>query len=596
LSNPSSESKQPSSNIDTSRTKKVTLLFVFLVFGFLLFLAVMLFNAIKPRNIPSKFTSNSERASRGDIISYDGFHVASTKKLYKAVVNTKNIDPQKKELFIQLFSIYSGMSPKQIETKLNKRRGSVVLSYAIAPKEAQYLKSLAYELLRLHVFVEYVTKGGRHILQGLSILESGEKRVYAYDKLLTPVIGYPRKTEDNGYTRVRGIKGIEKYYDDELSPQQDSKSFAPRDVNSYMIMNKQYSKKEAVSGMDVKITIPVTLQLRIEKILSKYRKELKAKEIMSVIMDSRTGRIYSIASSNRFYPTHIKRSEYPSLNTGAIEYSYEPGSVIKPIVFSLLLNEKLVNPYDLVNVHNGRYKIGRKTITDEHKYDWLSAENVIVHSSNIGIAQLAQKLGPVEYYQGLIEYGFAQKSGLDLPYEKSGVIPSINQLSDKIYKATASYGYGMRMNLMQLVKAYNAFNNNGRTVTPYLLEYLIDPRGNIIKPEREESVQVIRASTAQRMKKILVKTVIDGTGKKTITPGIEVGGKTGTAHIAHAKKRGYANRYNTSFVGFANDKKRRYTMGVTVVEPTTNHFASLTAVPVFKEIIDLMIDEGYLKR
>ena len=150
-----------------------------------------------------------------------------------------------------------------------------------------------------------------------------------------------------------------------------------------------------------------------------------------------------MASSNRYYPNRIRRSDYPSLNSNFIEYSFEPGSVLKPIIFSMLLEHKLVNPYDLVDGHNGKMKIGRKTITDEHKFNWLSAENVIVHSSNIGIAQLAQRLAPIDYYQGLIDFGFSQSSGLSLPYEKRGSIPAINQLKDEIYKATTSYGYGL---------------------------------------------------------------------------------------------------------------------------------------------------------
>ena len=95
------------------------------------------------------------------------------------------------------------------------------------------------------------------------------------------------------------------------------------------------------------------------------------------------------------------------------------------------------------------------------------------------------------------------------------------------------------------------------------------------------------------MKKILVKTVNEGTGVGTKTPGLEIGGKTGTAHIA--EKGRYVNQYNSSFIGFVNDAESRYTIAVTVVRPKTHHFASLTAVATFKSIIDMMIEEAYLK-
>ena len=98
--------------------------------------------------------------------------------------------------------------------------------------------------------------------------------------------------------------------------------------------------------------------------------------------------------------------------------------------------------------------------------------------------------------------------------------------------------------------------------------------------------QVITPATAERMKQILIKTVNVGTGIGTKTPGLEIGGKTGTAHIA--KGGGYINSYHTSFVGFANDKKHTYTIGIFVINPRTVYFASITAVPVFKAIVDMM--------
>ena len=554
----------------------------------------MLATVIKQRHLPSIYTKESSRAQRGSILSADGFHIATTKKLYKAVVNTRYIDPQKKELFIQLFHIYSGMEVKKIKKRLLKRSGVVVLSYNIPQIQAHYLKKLARELRRFKVFMELKNKTtGLRSVHGLSIIESGESREYPYGTLLTPIIGYPHKVEDDGYTSIRGVKGLEKRFDDELSPRQNGSSRGKRDVNSYIILDKDSFTKPKINGLDIKITIPVALQIKIEKMLDTMKIEIRAKQIMIAIMNSHTGDIYTMASSNRYLPKSIKRSDYPSLNSGMIEYSFEPGSVIKPITFSLLLEKKLVNPYDLVNGHNGHFKIGRKVITDEHKFDWLSAENVIVYSSNIGIAQLAQKLSGYEFYEGLHSFGFSQKSTPDLIYEKRGSIPSPKRLENEIYKATCSYGYGMRANLMQLMRAYSAFNNNGKMVYPKLLHSFIDEYGVETLVDQEESVEVIKSSTASRINKILVKTVNEGTGKKAITKGIVVGGKTGTAHIVEKGK--YVRKYNTAFMGFANDATRKYTIGVIVIQPKKSQFASQTAVPVFKKAVDIMIEDGYLK-
>ena len=577
-----------------NKSKKILLLYILIGLAFAVFLGVMLMSAVKPRHTPSLYAKESSKAGRGSIISADGFHIATTQKLYKAVVNTRYIDPQKKELFVELFSIYSGIKTSEIKKRLNKRKGVVVLSYHISQIQAQYLKKLARELRRFKVFMELKNpKTGYRSVHGLSIIESGESREYPYGNLLTPIIGYPHKVEEDGYTHINGVKGLEKKFDGDLCAIQDGSSRGKRDVNSYILLNKESFTKAKIAGLDIKLTIPVALQIKMEKMLDEMKVELKAKQVMLAIMNSTNGEMLTMASSNRYLPKSIKRSDYPSLNSGMIEYSFEPGSVIKPITFSILLEKGLVNPYDLVNGHNGRFKIGRKVITDEHKFDWLSAENVIVHSSNVGIAQLAQKLSGYEFNQGLKKFGFSQKSTPDLIYEKAGSVPSSKRLENEIYKATCSYGYGMRANLMQLMRAYSAFNNNGKMVYPKIISSFIDEFSQEKLTESEEQVEAIKSSTALRMKKILIKTVNKGTGVKAITEGLEIGGKTGTAHMV--EKGRYVNKYNTAFVGFANDKKHKYTIGVVVVQPKKSQFASQTSVPVFKKAVDIMIEDGYLK-
>lgn len=576
-----------------NKSKKIFILYALLVGGFLLFLAVMLINTLKARDLPSLYTKNTSKATRGSIISADGFHIATTVKLYKAIVNTHYIDSKKADLFVKLFSIYSEMEPKEIEKKL-RQKGVVVLSYNIPQKQAQYLKQLSYELRRLKVFIERKNPiTGKTSLHALSIIESGESREYSYGKLLTPIIGYPHKVEDDGYTYIKGVKGLEKKFENELQAKQDELSQGLRDVNSYIILNKSSFTKQEINGLDVKLNIPVSLQIRVEKMLDTMQEDLRAKEIMVAVMNSSNGEILTMASSNRFLPKEIKTSDYPSLNSSMIEYSFEPGSVIKTITFSLLLDKGLVNPYDMVNGHNGRFTIGNKTITDEHRFDWLSAENTIVHSSNVGIAQLAQKLSGGEFNQGLIDFGFSKASTPDLVYERVGSVPSATQLNSEIYKATCSYGYGIRANLMQLIRAYSAYNNNGRMVTPKIVHSFIDNYKRELLIPNEEQVQVIKSTTAQRMKDILIKTVNEGTGTKAKTEGLEVGGKTGTAHIVEDGK--YVNEYNTAFVGFANDEKNRYTIGVIVIKPKKSQFAAQTAVPVFKKTIDILTEESYLK-
>ena len=147
---------------------------------------------------------------------------------------------------------------------------------------------------------------------------------------------------------------------------------------------------------------------------------------------------------------------------------------------------------------------------------------------------------------------------------------------------------------MQLIRAYSAFSNHGKIIYPKIVSEFIDGYGSIIKNQLDEPIQVIKASTADRMKKILIKTVEKGTGKKARTQGIIIGGKTGTAHIVENGK--YVEKYNTSFIGFAQGKSRNYTIGVLVIQPKISQFASQTAVPVFKKAVDTMVEYNYLTK
>ncbi len=577
------------------KTYKIIFLFFIVALGFLVFLGAAFYWSSVKRRLPTLIRKEVNHALRGDVVSRDGFRVATSKKLYKVMVDTRNIDPGKKQLFVKLYSLYSGDNPNKILKIINSHFGNVVLSYKIDSKRAKYLKNLARKLFLSRVLISYENpKTKTSFLHGMNIMESGEKRIYPAVDTLTPVIGYVRKVEKNRITTIVGVKGIEKFYEDKLTPIQDSLLQGNRDISNTVILDRNSIFTKRIDGFNIYLNVSLKIQKIIEKILDDKKKFLDADEIVACVMESKTGAILSLASSNRYNPDFIRRVDYSSLNVTAAEYSYEPGSVMKPFTFSLLLRAKKVNPFDLVRIYGGKYKIGRKTIRDSHSFEWLSAEDIIVHSSNVGIAQIAQNLSSIEFYQGLKDFGFTFKSGIDLPYEARGSIPPLHRFKSEIYKATVGYGYGMRANFMQILKAYNTFNNHGREVIPKIANRFAIKNGKSNKFEMPIQKQVISNAIAKRMKQILIKTVLKGTGKAAIYEGLEIGGKTGTAHIA--KRGGYSNRYNSSFFGFANDKKSRYTIGVLVRNPKKKYYyyASLTAVPVFRKIVETLVEEGYL--
>jgi cell division protein FtsI (penicillin-binding protein 3) len=582
-------------NRSENRQIKIAIIFT-LVLIFFAILTGALFRIISgPDNEKRLYARERDQAIRGEILSKNRFTIATSRKLYTAQVDTRCIDPDKFDLFVKFFAIFSNLDPYYIKEKLQSNFGYVNISTRLDSKSARYLSQLRYNLSRYHIFRKYTDENGEILEHGLSIYETGEYRDYPRKKSFSPYIGFIKKELRNNYQTVRGMYGLEKYYNEQLEGIQNTLIEGRRDVRGNIILDQNSEVKTRIDGYDVITSIDLKLQKAVEEILDRYKDSLGAKEIIASVMESKSGNILSVASSRRYDPGHIGAEDVPKTNISAIRYIFEPGSVMKTITFALLLQENALKPLELVNVENGRYRLGGRIITDEHRYDYLSAENIIVHSSNIGMAKLSARLDTISFFKGLRNFGFSRPSGIDLSDELSGSIPNIHQFENSVFKATASYGYGMRVNFFQLLKAYNAFNNGGILLRPTIGEFYDPHTMPVRKIYRKRAKRVLDADVARTMHRILVKTVNEGTGKAAITPGIEVGGKTGTAQIA--VRGSYANLYNRSFFGFANDAQHRYTIGVTVIEPDPAHkhyFASQTAVPVFREIVKSMIESRFL--
>jgi len=299
-------------------------------------------------------------------------------------------------------------------------------------------------------------------------------------------------------------------------------------------------------------------------------KEYEAERALAVVIDSQSGKIVLAFDSTREKSKDLKEHI-----KSIARFSYEPGSVISPLVYALALESKKTQESELINMHQGRFEIGKKVITDFYKFDYLSSENILVYSSNVGIAQIALRLDGRDIYDGFNKFGLGQSSLDNIGSEDVGSLSNGLRSNIDIYKATNSYGYALRVNLLQLVQAYSAFNNDGLMVQPSFIEY-------------HNSQKVLDEKTAQRMKKILIKAVENGTGSNAKLEGVEIGGKTSTAHIVENGK--YVNKYIASFVGFVNTKDKKYIVATVFVKPKKSQFASQTSVFLFKDIATLLKD------
>jgi len=586
------------------RTRKITILFAFLTLLMIIFLLAIIKTIIEDRKIPQQYAIRHDRSLRGKIISKDNYTLSYSQKTYTASIHGKSIKPQKRELFIKLFSIYSDINISEIRNKLkdkegNYKTGYINLSKTLTQKQAMQLKSLAYKLKNLKVFRSIKVRN-IEVLYGLDIVENGESRIYPLMDNLSPIVGYVAKKKENGYDRPVGKKGLERAYEEHITSKKDGFFKGKRDVLGRIIHNKNSIKKLRVDGLNLHLNIPLKIQRKIELMLDSMKSKLDAQEIIVGVMDSHTGKVLALASSNRFNPSHITQKDIEALNPKFAEYLYEPGSVIKPLTLAIALNHKVVTPNSWFDTGYHRFQIGKhRFISDDDYFKSQTASDIIVHSSNIGISQISWRLTGKEFRDGLVAFGLSKPSGIDLSRDLPGRIKSLHLLDNQMHRANSSYGYGMMVSFAQLFKAYSAFNNDGVAVTPRIVDYLSDKKGNhyTLDP-KVPNLQAINKKAANQIHKILIRVVQDkkGTGRAARYPGLEIGGKTGTAHTV--KNGHYVREYHSSFYGFANDNYgHKYTIGVLVIKAKKwrKYFASQSAVPTFRNIVQILVEEDYLK-
>ncbi len=231
---------------------KITFIFFIILLFFLILIGALIHIATSDKRLPRLTITERDKALHGSILSRNHFTISSSKKLYKAVVDTRNIDPGKRELFITLFSKFSDIPEAKIRKKIASKFGFVTLTYKLDSKAARYVTKLSKRLFELHVLTRYINpKTNQNFLHGLEITESGEQRFYPLGETLTPVIGYVQKYEKKRYTTIKGKYGLEKYYAKELEGLQSTEIKGRRDVRSNIILDNESEVKNRFDGYDI---------------------------------------------------------------------------------------------------------------------------------------------------------------------------------------------------------------------------------------------------------------------------------------------------------------------------------------------------------
>ena len=582
------------------RHRSAILLILFIVIFVLFFVFVVTVGKTlgTDRATDNKFTTLENKAVRGKIISADNFVVSFSKKQFRAEVDTRSIDPKKKNLFVKLFSIYTGLSEEEVFSKfVNKSgktiHGRIVLTSKIDYRLASDLRSLSYKMSKLHIF-RPLNPSKPHLIFALDVLPDSETRMFPHKNLLTPLVGYVKTEMLDNYNQPIGIKGLERAYSAYLEPDKNALVKAKKDVLGTPLLSGTSRKIERIDGMNLHLNMELSFQKDVEHVLDEMKKQTAAQEVMAAVMDSETGQLYALASSERFNPKHIRQKDVKALHPKFSEYLYEPGSVIKPLTLAIALDKNKVTLNKQITL-GGKLKVSEHyIISDDDYFKSLTPKGIIMYSSNIGIAKIAWRLSGRELFDGWKNFGLSRRSGVDLSKELVGRIKPASLLNHKTHAANMAYGYGMLANFMQLLKAYSAFNNNGIAVTPKIVKHMTDMNHKIYSvPQEVAGLQACSARTANVIKDMLQGTVNRGTGTAAQYDGLAVGGKTGTAHISERGR--YVEKYHSSFYGFANDKLgHKYTIGVFVIKPKKVYFASQTAAPTFQKIIGKLVDHNYL--
>ncbi|SFV58968.1 Cell division protein FtsI [Peptidoglycan synthetase] [hydrothermal vent metagenome] len=585
-----------------NRKTKISFLFIVIVLMVLIFLYSVLNTILSERRVPSNHSTIHDRSFRGSIISADGYTLSRSEKSYQAIIRGASIVPEKKALFIKLFSIYSAIDEANIEKRFLNRKGkeiqgNIIISDTISTSTAMRLKSLAYKLRKLGVFRAIKSRSGMQLVYGLDIIENGENRSYPLADILSPTLGYVADKRVGRYTHPIGKKGLERAYNKHITSKKHGYFRGKRDVLGAVIHDKYVEDNPRVDGLDLHLNIPLALQRRIELMADQMRLSIDAEEILVAVMESKTGKVLSFATTKRYNPASIQKKDIASLVPKFTEYPYEAGSVLKPLSIAIALEHDKITPQTRFNTDYKRFPITAKQyVRDDEHFKSMSTTDIIVHSSNIGTSQISWKLTGEEYRQGLLNFGIAHKTGIDLSRDLPGTLKPVRVLNHKMHRANSAFGYGMMVTFTQMLKAYSAFNNEGLAMTPRLVNYLESATGKQYKlPPKIGNKQAISKKTASDIHDMLLEVVKRGTGVKAQYKGLEVGGKTGTAHIA--KNGRYVKEYHSSFYGFANDTAgNKYTIGTLVIRAKRKYryFASKSAVPTFRRTLDILVELDYL--
>jgi cell division protein FtsI (penicillin-binding protein 3) len=451
---------------------------------------------------------------------------------------------------------------EELEKKLMNQRPFEWVQRKISSKEVEQIKALQ--------------------LPGIFFLKEN-RRFYPNSQLAAHLIGFVGLDS-------KGLEGVEFQYDALLNGANHVWTSARDALGREITLGKvPFEKKDHYRN--IVLTIDKSIQHVTEAELGRGVEQWGAKGGMAIAMDPSTGKVLAIASYPTFNPNQFIQSRSKSWRNRGVSDAFEPGSLFKAFLAAAALEEQVVRPSDSFFCENGSYTVYDRTIHDTTKHGWLTVQQIIKLSSNIGASKVGEKMGRDRFYRYISAFGFGEKTRINLPGEGKGIVHH-PRYWPPIALDTISFGQGISVTGIQLVTALAAIANRGFLMKPYVVEKISDEKGDVVQSFKPEVIRkVISEETAKKVTGLLKATTEKGgTGEGAVPAGYEVAGKTGTAQKADALLGGYSpDRYTSGFMGFAPYDEPKLVLLVVIDEPQKNNYGGVVAAPIFKAIMEKVL-------
>ncbi len=402
------------------------------------------------------------------------------------------------------------------------------------------------------------------------------KRVYSNDPIAAHVVGFVDFDE-------KGQSGIERSYEKEISGQ------AGRLIVRVDAKRNPYDHaiEESKPGADIHLTINSRIQRHVEKTLAHAVRQSGARAGTIVMIRPATGEILALANYPSFDPNNVSVSTDEQRRNRAVENVFEPGSIFKIVTYAAALEEGEIRRNSPIDCGGGVIHLPGRVIHDR-PYGSITAAQALIKSSNSAAILIARKLGKERLAAYIEAFGFARRTGIELPSESRGLLRPVSEWS-QISIGAIPIGYEISVNAIQATAAFAAIANGGVWVQPHLISRITRGSGEeieVIDERKPETRRVVSQQTADTFKEMLEGVVLQGTGKLAQLGGYRAAGKTGTAEKLNPATGRYSKiLHMASFVGFAPVENPEIVCIVSIDEPKGARMGGDVAAPIFSKVV-----------